>query len=67
MSKIQAKTSRLLKAFEKAVREHENSGSQHPEDQVSIDETYYAVKEKLETHLNSISEIAEIHVTNLTK
>ena len=67
MSKIQAKTSRLLKAFEKAVREHENSGSQHPEDKVSIDETYYAVKEKLETHLNSISEIAEIHVTNLTK
>ena len=67
MSKIQAKTSRLLKAFEKAVREHENSGSQHPEDQVSIDETYYAAKEKLETHLNSISEITEIHVTNLTK
>lgn len=67
MSKIQAKTSRLLKAFEKAVREHENSGSQHPEDQVSIDETYYAAKEKLETHLNSISELAEIHVANLTK
>ena len=67
MSKIQAKTNRLLKAFEKAVREHENSGSQHHEDQVSIDETYYSAKEKLETHLISISEITEIHVTNLTK
>ena len=67
MSKIQAKTNRLLKAFEKAVRENENSGSQHSEDKVSIDETYYAAKEKLETHLNSISEIAEIHVANLIK
>ena len=67
MSKIHAKTARLIKAFEKAVREHENSGSQHPEDKVSIDETYYAAKDKLETHLNSISEIAEIHIANLTK
>ena len=67
MSKIQAKTSRLLKAFEKAVREHENSGSQHPEDQVSIDETYYAVKEKLESHMKSVSEIAELHVNGLSK
>ena len=36
MSKIHAQTVRLVKAFEKAVREHENSGSQHPEDQDSI-------------------------------
>ena len=28
---------------------------------------FVAAKEKLETHLNSISEIAEIHVANLTK
>ena len=67
MSKIHAKTVRLVKAFEKAVREHENSGSQHPEDQDSIEHSYHAAKEKLETHLQSVSEIAELHVNNLTK
>ena len=67
MSKINAKTTRLLKAFEKAVREHENAGSQHPEDQVGIESSYHSAKEKLETHLQSVSEIAELHVNNLTK
>lgn len=67
MSKINAKTSRLLKAFEKAVRAHENAGSQAPEDQDSIEHSYHAAKEKLETHLQSVSEIAELHVNNLSK
>lgn len=67
MSKIHAKTARLIKAFEKAVREHENSGSQHPEDQDSIQHAYHYAKEKLESHMQSVSEIAELHVNNLTK
>ena len=67
MSKITAKTNRLLKAFEKAIREHENIGSQHPSDAVSIEEAYYTAREKLENHLQSISEIAEIHVNSLMK
>ncbi|QXO06679.1 hypothetical protein SEA_EFFIE_620 [Acinetobacter phage Effie] len=67
MSKIQHKTARLMKAFEKAVREHENSGSQHPEDQDSIQHAYHYAKEKLEAHMKNVSDIAELHIDNLTK
>lgn len=67
MSKINSKTARLLKAFEKAVREHENAGSQRLDDQVGIESAYHSAKEKLETHLHSVSEIAELHVNNLSK
>lgn len=67
MTKTHTKTLRLLKAFEKAVREHENSGSQRPEDIHAFEYSYHTSKEKLETHLQSVGDIAEIYTNNLTK
>lgn len=45
---------RMLDKYEKAIREHELMGSQHPEDQESIQICYDAEKLKIKRMIQSL-------------
>jgi hypothetical protein len=46
---------KLVEDFEKAVRDHENMGAQHPLDHRGIEEEYQRTKDKLIRALNKSS------------